>query len=94
MKQATGEANLTVIVVVILGLVAAAGAIILPKILGNTIYVSCCNQSGGKWSNGYCTANTPTTCAERETMWKQYDACVIENGKHNANEKYRAASCS
>jgi hypothetical protein len=94
MKQATGETKMTVIVIVLIGLVAAAGAILIPRITSNTIYTSCCNQAEGKWSNGYCTAKTPTTCEARENVWKEYNSCVIENDKHNANEKYKTVECN
>lgn len=94
MRQATGEANMTIIVIVLIGIVVAAGAILVPKMTSNTTYISCCNRAGGKWANGYCSAITPTTCGERESMWKEYDSCVIESGKHNASEKYKAVSCS
>jgi hypothetical protein len=94
MRQATGEANMTIIAIVIIGTIAAVGIILIPKLLSGTIYRSCCNQAGGIWQNSYCIAKTPTTCEARENIWKEYDSCVIDNGKHNANEKYRAVECS
>ena len=94
MRQATGEANMTIIAIVIIGIIAAVGVILIPKLLSSAIYRSCCNRAGGKWSSGYCVANTPITCESRESMWKDYDSCLIDSGKNNANEKYRAVSCT
>ena len=94
MRESMGEANMTVIAVVIIGIVAAVGAILIPKLLSITIYRSCCNQSGGIWKENYCVAKTPITCEERESMWLQYDSCVMDNGKKDANQRYRAVGCS
>ncbi len=93
MEESAGQANITVITVVLIGIVLSLGLVLVPKLSGNTIYISCCNAADGLWKNGYCVAKTPTTCDDRETMFSEFDKCVIESGKHNANEKYRAVSC-
>jgi len=93
MRQSVGEANITVIVIVLLGIVASIGSVLIPRLAGNVIYASCCNEAGGLWKNGYCAAQTPTTCGDREELFRKYDECVIESGKHNANAKYKAVSC-
>ena len=94
MKEAAGEANMTVITIVLIGVVAAVGAVFIPRLLSSAMYRSCCTGAGGIWENNYCRAITPTSCDARESMWKEYDQCVIDNGKHDANQKYRAVSCS
>ena len=94
MKQAAGEANITIIAIILIGLLAALAAILIPRLASNSIYTTCCTEAGGVWSKGYCVANTPISCEERESVWKEYDKCVIESNKHNANEKYRAVECS
>ena len=55
MKESAGEANMTVITIVLIGLVAAAGAIIIPNLLNSTKKSSCCQSNGGIWKNGACT---------------------------------------
>ena len=55
MKESAGEANMTVITIVLIGLVAAAGAIIIPNLLNSTKKSSCCQSNGGIWANGRCT---------------------------------------
>ena len=42
MKEAAGEANMTVITIVLIGVVAAVGAILIPRLLNNVQYRSCC----------------------------------------------------
>ena len=54
MKEAAGEANITVITIVLIGLVAAAGAVFIPRILDNMKARSCCNEYGGTWSGNEC----------------------------------------
>ena len=54
MKEAAGEANVTVITIVLIGVVAAAGAILIPRIIKNMGAKSCCTENGGTWSGAYC----------------------------------------
>ena len=35
MKEAAGEANMTVVTIILIGLIAAAAAIFIPQLLGN-----------------------------------------------------------
>lgn len=93
MRKALGESNITIIVLLLIGVVAVAGAILIPRMTNNTIYVSCCNEAGGNWTNGSCTVNTPEKCTEKEEIWKEYNSCVVERGKSNASNKYRTTQC-
>lgn len=71
MKEAAGEANMTVITVILIGLVAAAGAILIPRLLNSTNYQSCCASAGGTWnsSTGKCSVESSTT----------YKNCIANN---------------
>ena len=66
MKEAAGEANMTVITIVLIGLVAAAGAILIPRLLSGSTNQACCTQAGGYWENGACKNHNVTN----------YNACV------------------
>ena len=55
MKEAAGEANMTVITIVLIGLVAAVGAVLIPNLLNSTSDQACCTSAGGTWANGTCT---------------------------------------
>lgn len=94
MRQASGNANITVITIILIGVVAALALVLIPRLNKSTVYESCCISAGGKWSGGICTAVQPVSCEKREGIWEEYDKCVIDNGKHDANTKYGAVSCT
>lgn len=71
MKESAGEANMTVITIVLIGLVAAAGALIIPNLITSMKNKSCCTQAGGTWSGNQCTAGGNTSYSEIE-----YTACT------------------
>lgn len=52
MKEAAGEANMTVITIVLIGVVAAVGAILIPRLLNNVQYRSCCQENGAMYISG------------------------------------------
>ena len=54
MKEAAGEANLTVITIVLIGVVAAVGVILIPRLMNGVQDKSCCQELGGYISAGYC----------------------------------------
>lgn len=51
MKEAAGEANMTVITIILIGLVAAAGAVLIPNLLNSTTQQGCCKSAGGTWTS-------------------------------------------
>ena len=54
MKEAAGEANMTVITIVLIGVVAAVGAILIPRLMNQASNKSCCQEIGGYVSGTYC----------------------------------------
>lgn len=66
MKEAAGEANMTVITIVLIGLVAAVGAVLIPRLLNSTSNQACCTSAGGTWANGTCTGHNVAN----------YNACI------------------
>lgn len=73
MKQATGEANLTVITIVLIGIVLALGMLIVPKVSKNIKPKACCENARGKWENGKCIAINTDLYSEAE-----YEKCIQE----------------
>ena len=69
MKEAAGEANMTVITIVLIGVVAAVGLMLVPRLMSNVQARSCCTDAAGKWEGGQCKA----TSVWNET---QYNNCV------------------
>ena len=61
MKEAAGEANMTVITIVLIAIVLAVGTIIVNSVLKNTEASSDCTAKGNVWYNGQCF--TPDQCS-------------------------------
>ena len=57
MKEATGEANMTIITVVLITVVAAVGAFLIPNLLKSTTKKSCCTSEGGQIKGGQCVGS-------------------------------------
>ena len=56
MKEAAGEANMTVITIVLIGVVAAVGLVLVPRLMSNVSKKACCTDAGGKWSGNKCVS--------------------------------------
>lgn len=60
MKEAASEANLTVIAIVLIGVVAAVATPLISNLLKGTAEKSCCVNAGGTWdkTTNACTVKT------------------------------------
>ena len=56
MKEAAGEANMTVITIVLIAIVLGVGTVIVNSMMNSTKKSSCCQSNGGVWANGQCYA--------------------------------------
>ncbi len=56
MKEAAGEANMTVITIILIGIVLAVGTIIVRSMMKNTKESTECTSGGGYWYNGKCNS--------------------------------------
>lgn len=54
MKEAAGEANLTVVAIILIGVIAAVVTPIVKNAMTKTAEQSECMQNGGTWENGQC----------------------------------------
>lgn len=54
MKEAAGEANMTVITIVLIAIVLAVGTVIVRNMMSNTNNSSACSACGGSWQAGKC----------------------------------------
>ena len=75
MKEAAGEANMTVITIVLIGVVAAVGAILVPKILDGSAKKAACAEMGGNLSGSTCSYKDYSTSAAGETK-----TCTVTKG--------------
>lgn len=55
MKEAAGEANMTVITIMLIAIVAAVATPIITGVVNSTKKSACCQSLGGIWENGGCT---------------------------------------
>lgn len=65
MKEAAGEANMTVITIVLIAIVLGVGTLIVTNVMGNTKKSGCCTSNGGVWYSGHCYS--AEKCGENNT---------------------------
>ena len=54
MKEAAGEANMTVITIVLIAIVLGIGTLIVTNLMNNTSKSADCTSCGGYWNGGKC----------------------------------------
>ena len=54
MKEAAGEANMTVVTIVLIAIVLGVGTLIVTRLTNSMREKSCCTDAGGTWTNGVC----------------------------------------
>ena len=54
MKEAAGEANLTVVAIILIGVIVAVVTPLITSLMSNTANRACCTDAGGVWRNGNC----------------------------------------
>ena len=55
MKEAAGEANLTVVAIILIGVIVAVVTPLITSLMSNTANRACCTDAGGVWRSGKCT---------------------------------------
>ena len=60
MKEAAGEANLTVVAIILIGVVVAVATPLVNSLMGNAKYRSCCTDAGGVMEGTTCIINGTT----------------------------------
>lgn len=61
MKEAAGEANMTVITIILIGIILAVATPIINNLLSSTKAKTECLNGGGAWVSGKCTQMTTDT---------------------------------
>lgn len=66
MKEAAGEANLTVVAIILIGVVVAVVTPLVNSLMKTSARRACCTDAGGVWSNNACSLgvvwNEDNTC--------------------------------
>jgi len=57
MKEAAGEANLTVVAIILIGVVVAVATPLVSNLMKNARSRSCCTDAGGVWTDNGCSVN-------------------------------------
>ena len=73
MKEAAGEANMTVITIILIGVIAAIAIPLVTSLMSNTAKRTCCTDNGGVWRNGACTEGSNNQNLFNE---ESYNRCV------------------
>ena len=55
MKEASGEANLTVVTIILIGVIVAVVTPLITSLMNNTEERTNCLNDGGTWENGQCS---------------------------------------
>lgn len=76
MKEAAGEANMTVITIILIGVIAAIAIPLVNNAMKGVNEQACCNSAGGVWTGGECTQLKASGQAN-------YNNCISETGKNN-----------
>lgn len=77
MKEAAGEANLTVVAIILIGVVVAVVTPLVSNLMSNTACRSCCTDAGGVYKSGKCTAANGSTNFDKSS----YDKCWKNSGQ-------------
>lgn len=75
MKEAAGEANLTVIAIVLIAIVAAVATPLISNLMSGTAKKSCCLEAGGEWKGNTCQDGGNSTYDSAS-----YQACIEGTG--------------
>ena len=54
MKEAAGEANMTVITIILIGVIAAVATPLISQLMTNTENRTKCHNAGGYWKQNEC----------------------------------------
>lgn len=73
MKEAAGEANMTVITIVLIAIVLGVGTVIVTNLMNNTSDSSACTACGGYWKGGKCLVS------EDSETTIDYSSCVASS---------------
>ena len=73
MKEAAGEANMTVITIILIGVIAAIAIPLVTSLMSNTAKRTCCTDNGGVWKDGQCVEGS-----NNQNLFNQsaYNSCI------------------
>lgn len=72
MKEAAGEANLTVVAIILIGVVVAVVTPLVTSLMSSSAEKACCSDAGGVWQGNACEPGSSAYSV------KAYNDCVRE----------------
>lgn len=54
LKEAAGEANMTVITIILIGVIVAVATPLITNMMSTSSKRSCCTNNGGEWKGNTC----------------------------------------
>jgi len=79
MKEAAGEANLTVVAIILIAIIVAIATPLIASLMTSATARACCTDAGGRWRSGACESFTQAG-AHFDRM--SYSSCMA-----NASER-------
>lgn len=76
MKEAAGEANLTVVAIILIAVIVAVATPLVKSLMNTSTYRACCTEAGGVWSGGCKAINSDEAIA----IQTEYEICQNNAG--------------
>ncbi len=80
MKEAAGEANMTVITIVLIGIIAAIAIPLISSLMENSTRSSCCQNAGGQIAGTTCNPHAGASAAQAQAVEDNYNQCISDSG--------------
>ncbi len=88
MKEAAGEANLTVVAIILIAVVVAVATPLVSSLMKTSSYRACCTDAGGVWKDNKCQAATGSS----DYNQSQCQTCIKDAGGGENSDKCAADS--
>lgn len=78
MKEAAGEANLTVVAIILIAVIVAVATPLINSLMKSSAKRSCCTDNGGVWKSNACAAASNDHTGQYSSGG--YTSCLTEAG--------------
>ena len=78
MKEAAGEANLTVVAIILIAVIVAIATPLINSLMRSSTRRACCTDAGGVWQGNACNAAENDHTAQYDQG--AYEECLADAG--------------
>ena len=78
MKEAAGEANLTVVAIILIAVIVAIATPLINSLMRNSTRRACCTDAGGVWEDNDCGPAANDTTGQFDGQFDNF-ACIFCN---------------